>query len=74
MLRIVDWSTIFETAHSRKVKGGLAWVRIPTRMGIGYVNLIDHDHGAAHLGAWTANRRIRRRAVHARHAAAFERP
>lgn len=53
-LRIRDWDVHFENAASRKLKR-LDWVAIPNRMdGVGYTALVDHPHGAAHLGAWIA--------------------
>lgn len=52
--RIKDWDEHFENASSRKLKK-LDWVPIPNKMdGSGYTALVDHPHGAAHLGAWIA--------------------
>ncbi|HXS94175.1 MAG TPA: hypothetical protein VN736_06180 [Candidatus Limnocylindrales bacterium] len=54
MLRIRDWDKHFENAASRKLKR-LDWVAIPNKTcGEGYVALVDHENGAAHLGAWYA--------------------
>lgn len=53
-LRIKDWAHIFENAGSRKLKR-LDWVAVPNKTdGEGYTALVDHPHGAAHLGAWLA--------------------
>ena len=54
MLRISDWDDIFENATSRKLKR-LDWVAVPNKTdGQGYMELVDHPNGAAHLGAWYA--------------------
>lgn len=52
--RIRDWDKHFENAASRKLKR-LDWVAVPNKMdGSGYMKLVDHPNGAAHLGAWYA--------------------
>ena len=54
ILRIRDWNKHFENATSRKLKR-LDWVSIPNKTdGDGYMRLVDHPEGAAHLGAWYA--------------------
>jgi len=54
MLRIKDWSFHFENNRTRELKK-LDWVPVPNKMdGDGYTELVDHEDGAAHLGAWTA--------------------
>lgn len=53
-LRIRDWDRLFENSTSRKLKR-LDWVAIPNKTdGAGYMELVDHPDGAAHLGAWYA--------------------
>lgn len=52
--RIRDWDEHFECAASRKLLH-LVWVAIPNKMdGGGYMTLVNHPNGAAHLGAWYA--------------------
>jgi hypothetical protein len=52
--RIRDWDRLFENAASRKLKR-LDWVAVPNKTdGEGYMELVDHPAGAAHLGAWYA--------------------
>ena len=52
--RIRDWNTIFENNRTRELKR-LEWVPVPNKMdGSGYRELVDHENGAAHLGAWYA--------------------
>ena len=52
--RIRDWDAHFENAASRKLKR-LDWVAVPNKMdGSGYMALVNHPEGAAHLGAWYA--------------------
>jgi hypothetical protein len=53
-LRIRDWDRLFENSTSRKLKR-LDWVAVPNKTdGEGYMELVDHPDGAAHLGAWYA--------------------
>jgi hypothetical protein len=53
MLRIRDWNKHFETAQTRPYKL-LRWVPIPNKHdGDGFTQLIEHDHGVMHYGAWT---------------------
>jgi hypothetical protein len=53
-LRIRDWDKHFENAASRKLKR-LDWISVPNKTdGEGYMALVDHPDGAAHLGAWYA--------------------
>ena len=52
--RIRDWNVIFENNRTRELKR-MEWVPVPNKMdGSGYRELIDHENGAAHLGAWYA--------------------
>lgn len=54
MYRIVNWSENFENNRSRELKK-LDWVPIPNKLGgDGYTELLDHENGAAHYGAWCA--------------------
>lgn len=54
MYRIVNWHDNFENNRSRELKK-LDWVPIPNKLeGDGYTELLDHDNGAAHYGAWCA--------------------
>jgi hypothetical protein len=49
---IVNWSSVFENAASRKVTKP-AWVAIPNRHDTaGYARLMAHPNGAALYGAW----------------------
>jgi hypothetical protein len=50
--RIVDWNRRFENSRTRAFDH-LAWVPIPNKHdGDGYTELIEHEHGASHYGAW----------------------
>lgn len=52
VLRIVDWDCHFENNRTRELKS-LAWVPFPNcHDGDGYTELLDHQDGAAHYGAW----------------------
>jgi hypothetical protein len=53
MLRIRNWSELFETSETRKYKK-LTWVKIINHTdGFGHRRLISgHPNGAAHFGAW----------------------
>lgn len=52
--RIRDWCKLFENNRTRELKR-MDWVPVPNRMdGEGYTELVDHQSGAAHLGAWLA--------------------
>lgn len=53
VLRIKDWNSHFETAQSRKTKGPLSWVAVPTKHdGEGYRTLLRMENGLALYGAW----------------------
>ena len=53
VLRVRDWDALYENNRTRGYKR-LGWVPIPNRMdGDGYTELVDHENGAAHLGAWS---------------------
>jgi len=52
--RIRDWDRLYETHQTRRLKR-LHWVPVPNQMdGDGYVELVDHPDGMAHLGCWLA--------------------
>lgn len=52
--RIKNWEDQFENNRTRKMKN-MMWVPVPNKHdGDGYTELIDHENGAAHLGAWLA--------------------
>jgi hypothetical protein len=52
LLRIKDWSLIYENNRTRSLKNML-WVPVPNKLdGDGYTELVDHQNGVAHLGAW----------------------
>ena len=54
VIRVVDWIKHFENNRTKELKH-LDWVPIPNRMdGDGYTQLVDHENGGAHLGAWLA--------------------
>jgi hypothetical protein len=51
-LRVVDWNTRYENNRTRDLKF-MAWVPVPNKMdGDGYTELVAHESGSAHLGAW----------------------
>jgi hypothetical protein len=52
--RIRDWNKHFENNRTRDLKR-MEWIPVPNKMdGSGYRELVDHENGAAHLGAWYA--------------------
>ena len=52
--RIRDWNKHFENNRTRELKR-MEWIPVPNKMdGAGYRELVDHEDGAAHLGAWYA--------------------
>ncbi|MBN2579132.1 MAG: hypothetical protein JXB10_09090 [Pirellulales bacterium] len=52
MLRVKDWDLLFENSRTRGY-GRLGWVPIPNKHDSdGYTQLIEHEHGASHYGAW----------------------
>jgi hypothetical protein len=54
MWRVKDWNSHFEKAQSRSYDR-ISWVSVPNKHdGDGYTQLIEHDHGASHYGAWIA--------------------
>ena len=56
--RIKDWDDNFENNRTRDLKV-LNWVPVPNKHdGDGYTVLVDHENGAAHLGAWLATLQI----------------
>lgn len=53
MWRIRDWNRYFEKAQSRAAAKSLSWVSIPNKHdSCGFSQLIEHDHGVMHYGAW----------------------
>lgn len=53
-LRIVLWDKHFENSRSRAIEN-TNWVPFPNKQdGDGYTELLDHQDGAAHFGAWCA--------------------
>lgn len=64
MLRITAWHEDHENNRTRELKR-LDWVPVPNKMdGDGYTSLVDHEEGAAHLGAWLAILEIASRCEH----------
>lgn len=54
VIRIIGWDKNYENNRTRELKR-LDWLPIPNRMdGDGYTELVDHENGAAHFGAWMA--------------------
>ncbi len=52
LFRIKDWDRHYENNRTRQLKK-LEWVPIPNNHDSdGYTTLVDHENGAAHLGAW----------------------
>ena len=52
MWRVTNWDKHFETAQTRPYKL-LRWVPMPNKHdGDGFTQLIEHEHGAMHYGAW----------------------
>lgn len=52
--RIKDWAQLFEN-HKTRILQRLDFVLLPNKMdGMGYTELVSHEHGAAHFGAWVA--------------------
>lgn len=51
---IKGWDDNFENHETRKLKN-LLWIPVPVKQdGDGYTELLEHENGAAHLGAWIA--------------------
>jgi len=54
LLRVRDWDRLYENNRSREMKR-TGWFPAPNDLsGDGYVELVSHENGAAHLGARTA--------------------
>jgi hypothetical protein len=54
ILRIRNWKEIYENNRTKELRR-MEWVPMPNRMdGSGYTELLDHEDGAAHFGAWVA--------------------
>lgn len=52
VLAVTNWNAQFENNRTREMKR-MAWVPVPNKHdGLGFTELIDHDEGMAHLGAW----------------------
>lgn len=52
--RVAKWADRYENNRTRELKR-LDWVPVPNDMSnLGYLELVDHPNGAAHLGAWLA--------------------
>lgn len=52
--RIVDWATHYENNRTRELRS-LTWFPISNRQdGDGYTEMLDHENGPAHYGAWVA--------------------
>lgn len=52
MWRVKDWDALFENSRTRCYER-LTWVPIPNKHdGDGYTQLVEHEHGATHYGAW----------------------
>lgn len=53
-MRVRNWNKHYENAKSRTIRE-ISWFSMPNKMdNEGYVSLVSHPDGAAHLGAWTA--------------------
>jgi len=53
-LQVRDWDQHYENNRTRGMKH-TAWVPVPNKQdNEGYVQLVSHEDGAAHLGAWLA--------------------
>lgn len=54
-IQVRGWEEHFENARTLRIKGGLPRVMVPTNQSKdGYVALVSHRNGAAHLGVWLA--------------------
>ena len=52
--RVKDWNRHYENNRSRVLKN-LEWLPVPNRLdNDGYIELVMHPNGPAHLGAWLA--------------------
>jgi hypothetical protein len=52
--RVTEWTKHFENNRTKELKH-MAWVPVPNKHdGDGYTELLEHDNGAAHFGAWIA--------------------
>ena len=52
LYRIREWSRHFENNRTRELRK-LGWVPIPNKLdNDGYLELVEHENGAAHFGAW----------------------
>lgn len=51
---IKDWNKLYENNRTRELVN-MTWIPIPNKMdGDGYTELVSHENGAAHFGAWIA--------------------
>lgn len=54
LYKIRDWAKHFENNRTKELVR-MSWVPMPNKMdGDGYTQLLDHENGAAHFGAWCA--------------------
>ncbi len=53
-LRVKNWAQHFENNRTRELQT-MRWLPLPVKQdGDGYTELLDHENGAAHYGAWVA--------------------
>ena len=58
LLRVRNWNTHYEINRTRSLKSML-WFPVPNRLdNDGYIELVSHPNGAAHLGAWLSNLQV----------------
>jgi len=54
MMRVREWSRLYENNRSRSMKR-TEWFPVPNDLSLdSYVELVGHERGAAHLGVWIA--------------------
>src|SRR5690242_12654796 len=54
LLRVCDWDELYENNRSREIDR-TRWFPVPNDLSADwYVDLVTHDEGAAHFGAWHA--------------------
>lgn len=55
LYRIKNWEAIYEWVTTRgNPTAPLKWIKVQTKQGTGYRNLVTHARGDAHYGAWLA--------------------
>lgn len=62
LLRVRDWNLLYENNRSREIKRAEWFPESNDLSADTYIELIDHENGAAHFGAWTAIRMVASRA------------